>query len=177
MDFIKLMFPPIPNVGLTTEIASSGAATTEIYVTQVPPGVSVGSSIGIGTETLEILNIYPDKNVFRVNRGLPGTGHAIGVAVSFKPKTFIIDKKVDYFESKVNNKVYFNPQESVGFGTTAGTGREVSYSFGEEIITGSIPTQRISIKNHPFETNQRITFNQKWQFCYFNFNISYRNTI
>ena len=60
----------------------------------------------------------------------------------------------------MNNKVYFNPQESVGFGTTAGTGRKVSYSFGEEIITGSIPTQRISIKNHPFETNQRITFNQ-----------------
>jgi len=158
--FYKINVPPIPNVGLTTEIASSGAATTEIYVTQVPPGVSVGSSIGIGTETLEILNVYPDKNVFRVNRGLPGTGHTIGVAVSFKPKTFIIDKKVDYFESKVNNKVYFNPQESVGFGTTAGTGRKVSYSFGEEIITGSIPTQRISIKNHPFETNQRITFNQ-----------------
>ena len=158
--FYKINVPPIPNVGLTTEIVSSGAATTEIYVTQVPPGVSVGSSVGIGTETLEILNVYPDKNVFRVNRGLPGTGHTIGVAVSFKPKTFLIDKKVDYFDSKVNNRVYFNPQESVGFGTTAGIGRKVSYSFGEEIITGSIPTQRISIKNHPFETNQRITFSQ-----------------
>ena len=36
--FYKINVPPIPNVGLTTEIASSGAATTEIYVTQVPPG-------------------------------------------------------------------------------------------------------------------------------------------
>ena len=94
-------------MGLTTEIASSGAATTEIYVTQVPPGVSVGSSVGIGTETLEILNVYPDKNVFRVNRGLPGTGHTIGVAVSFKPKTFIIDNRI-----KLYNKTY-NPQKSL----------------------------------------------------------------
>jgi len=158
--YYKIDVSPISNVGLTTEIVSSGAATTEIYVTQIPPGVSVGSSIGIGTETLEILNIYPDKNVFRVNRGLPETGHAIGVAVSFKPKTFTIDKKVDYFESELNNRIYFNPQESVGFGTTAGTGRNVSYSFGQEVIVGSIPTQRISIKGHPFTTNQKLTFSQ-----------------
>ena len=157
--YYKINVPSISTVGLGTSI-SAGAGTTEIYVTRIPPGVSVGSSIGIGTETLEILNVYPDKNVFRVNRGLPGTGHTIGVAVSFKPKTFIIDKKVDYFESELNNRIYFNPQESVGFGTTAGLGYEVSYSFGEEIITGSIPTQRISIKGHPFTTNQKLTFSQ-----------------
>jgi len=158
--YYKINVPSISNVGLTTEIVSSGAATTEIYVTQIPSGVSVGSSIGIGTETLEILNVYQDKNVFRVNRSLPGTAHTIGVAVSFKPKTLIIDQKIDYFDSKVNNKVYFNPQESVGFGTVAGIGYNVTYSFGEEVIVGSIPTQRISIKDHPFETNQRLTFNR-----------------
>ena len=29
----------------------------------------VNSTIGIGTETLEILNVYRDKNVIRVQRG------------------------------------------------------------------------------------------------------------
>ena len=76
----------------------------------------------IGTETLEVLNIYPDKSIFRVKRGNSGIAHTVGTAVSFKPKTFTIDQNVDYFESKVNNRMYFNPQESVGFGTTAGTG-------------------------------------------------------
>jgi hypothetical protein len=156
----KISVPFIPNVGLTTEIASSGAATTEIYVTQIPTGVSVGSSVGIGTEILEILNVYPDKNIFRVSRGLPGIAHTIGVAVSFKPKTLTINKNVDYFDSKVNNRIYFNPQESVGFGTTAGLGYEVSYSFGQEVITKSIPTQSISIENHSLQTNQRLTFSQ-----------------
>ena len=61
---------------------------------------------------------------------------------------------------KLNNRIYFNPQESVGFGTTAGLGYEVSYSFGQEVITKSIPTQSISIENHSLQTNQRLTFSQ-----------------
>ena len=54
-DYYQIDVPSIPNSGLTTEIAASSGDTTEIYVTQIPPGVSVGSSIGIGTETLEVL--------------------------------------------------------------------------------------------------------------------------
>ena len=159
-DSFKVNIPFISNAGLTAEVASSGAATTEIYVSQIPAGVSAGSSIGIGTETLEVLNIYSDKSIFRVKRGNSGIAHTVGTAVSFKSKTFTIDQNVDYFESKVNNRMYFNPQESVGFGTTAGTGHNVSYSFGQEVISGSIPTQRISIKDHFLQTNQKLTFSQ-----------------
>ena len=36
----------------------------------------------------------------------------------------------------------------------------VSYSFGQEVISGSIPTQRISIKDHFLQTNQKLTFSQ-----------------
>ena len=129
-DSFKVNVPFISNAGLTAEVASSGAATTEIYVTQIPAGVSAGSSIGIGTETLEVLNVYPDKSIFRVKRGHSwDCTYRIGAAVSFKPKTFTIDQNVDYFESKVNNRMYFNPQESVGFGTTAGTGHECIIFF------------------------------------------------
>ena len=156
----KIKVPIIPTIGITTEIGGTGAATTEIYVTQIPSGISVGSSIEIGTETLEILNIYPNKNIFRVKRGDSGIAHTVGTAVSFKPKTFTINQNVDYFVSKVNNRFYFNPQESVGFGTTAGLGYEVSYPFGQEVISGSIPTQRISIKDHSLQTNQKLTFSQ-----------------
>ena len=156
----KINVPFIPNIKLTTEIVSSGAATTEIYVSQIPTAISAGSSIGIGSEILEILNIYPDKNIFRVKRGNSGIAHTVGTSVSFKSKTFTIDQNINYFESKVNDRFYFNPQESVGFGTTAGIGYDVSYSFGQGVINGSIPTQRISIKNHSLQTNQKLTFSQ-----------------
>ena len=158
-DYFQINVPTIPNSGLTTEITSSGAGTTEIYVTQIPPGVSVGSSIGIGTETLEILNVYQNKNVFRVKRGDSGIAHTVGTAVSFKTKSFTIDKKLDYFDSKPNDRVYFNPRESVGVGTTSGVGYSTSFAFGNETITGSIPTRRISLEDHPFQTNQKLTFN------------------
>ena len=155
----KIEVVSIPNVGLTTQI-SAGAATTEIYVSSLPSGIRVLDTIGIGTETLTILNLYDDKNVIRVERGLPTIAHTVGTAVSFRTRRFLIDKKVDYFDSKLVDNVYFNPTESVGVGTTAGVGHEVSYSFGQETITGSIPTQRISLDNHPFETNQRLIFNR-----------------
>ena len=158
-DLFKVNVSSIGNIGLTTQITSSGAASTEIYVTNIPTGVSVGNSIGIGTETLQILNIFSDKNILRVRRGLPGTSHNVGSAVSFKINSFTIDSKLDYFESKLNQKIYFNPRESVGVGTIVGVGSDISFNFGNEIISRSIQTQRIYIEDHPFATNQRITFN------------------
>jgi len=159
----KIELVSIPNVGLTTEI-SVGSGGTEIYVTNIPSGViispDVNSTIGIGTETLEILNLYPDKNVIRVKRGLTGTAHTVGMAVTFNQVKFLVDKKVDFFESKISDRVYFNPIESVGIGITSGIGIEVTYSFGNETITGSVPTQRISLPNHPFKTNQKLEFDK-----------------
>ena len=158
-NLFKVNVSPIQNVGLTTQITSSGAASTEIYVTDIPIGVSVGNSIGIGTETLQILNIFSDKNILRVKRGLPSISHNVGSAVSFKINSFTIDSKLDYFKSKLNQKIYFNPKESIGVGTIVGVGSDISFNFGNEVISRSIQTQRIYIENHPFSTNQRIVFN------------------
>ena len=167
----KVDFINIPNVGLTTEIKANSGVTTEIYVTSIPPDIenylaptdpsgSGGSTIGIGTEVLEILNVYRDKNIIRVHRGKIGTAHTVGMAVTFNLTRFTIDADVDYFESRTHQRVNFNPVESVGIGTTAGIGVEVTYSFGNEIITGSVPTQRISLPDHPFKTNDKLVFDR-----------------
>jgi len=147
------------SVGLTTAIVASGAASTEIYVSNIPTGVSAGSSIGIGTETLQVLNVFKNKNILRVQRGLSGTSHEVGSLVLFKNNSFTIDSKLNYFKSKVNQKVYFNSQESIGVGTISGISSNVSFNFGNQIISRSIPTQRIYIEDHPFSTNQLIIFN------------------
>ena len=136
--------------------ASPGAATTEIYVSQIPSSVSVGSSVGIGSETLQVLNILPNLNILRVKRGLVGTSHTATTKVAYIPDSFTISADVDYFESSVNDKVYFNPKESVGLGTTVGISSSMTFDFGDSSVTRDIPTQRIYIENHPFTTNQPV---------------------
>jgi len=142
---------------LNTDISSVGIVT-DIYVSKVPENISIGSSIGIGTETFSLLNVFRNQSILRVERGSEGTSHTAPSTVSFIPDTFTIEKSIDYFDSSSNNLVYFNPNQSVGVGTTSGIGVAVTFNIGiqtNNII--SIPTQSIFLPNHPFKTNQAVT--------------------
>ena len=143
-----------------TEAIVSGTAgvTTEIYVANIPENVSVGSSITIGSETCEVLEVFNNLNVLKIERGLTGVSHTATSIVNFKPDSLIIDSPLEFFDSKVNDKVYFNPQESVGVGTTAGFFNTVTFQFGSGTVTRDIPTKSIILENHPFENNQPIRF-------------------
>ena len=137
---------------------STVGLTTEVYVTQLPESVSVGSSIVIGTETLQVLEVFRNLNILKVKRGSTGVSHTATTQINFIPDSFTIFQNIDYFESRVNNKVYFNPKESVGIGTTAGITNTITSQFGDSTITRNIPTQGIYIENHPFTNNQRVVF-------------------
>ena len=142
---------------LTKTLPSSGLVT-DIHVSTIP-NISVGSSIGIGTETLSILNVFPNQNVIRVSRSITGISHSETTSVNFSPDSCIINASSDYFESNSNNLVYFNPKNSIGVGTTSGIGIAVTFNIGiqtNNVI--SIPTQSIYIPNHPFKNNQAIIF-------------------
>jgi len=144
--------------GIGTILASSGI-TTEIYVSSIPESVSIGSSIGIGTETLKVLDIYRNLKILRVERGLTGIAHTIPFKISYLPDSFIINKSINSFDSKLNNKVYFNPKESIGFGTISGISSSVTFGFGiSDSIVRNIPTQRIYIEKHPFTEGQEVVF-------------------
>jgi len=155
-------------IGITSEYSTvvrdipqaASIGSTEIYVSQIPNSISVGSSIGIGTEILKVLNIFENKNILRVQRGLTGAGssHDASSTISLIPDSFTISKNLDYFESKVNDKVYFNPKESVGVGTTVGTSNLVTFSLADLTISRDIPIKGIYLENHPFATNQKVLF-------------------
>ena len=138
--------------------ASTVGLATEIYVTQLPESVSVGSSIGIGTETLSVLEVFQNLNILKVKRGSTGVSHTATTQINFIPDSFTISQNIDSFESKVNDKVYFNPKQSVGVGTTSGITNAVTLQFGGSTITRNIPTQGIYIENHPFANNQQVIF-------------------
>jgi predicted RNA-binding protein with TRAM domain len=137
---------------------STAGLTTEIYVTQLPSSISVGSSIAIETETLQVLEVFKNLNIVKVKRGSTGVSHTATTQINFIPDSFAISQNIDYFDSKVNNKVYFNPKQSVGVGTTAGITNSIALQLGDSTITRNIPTQGIYIENHPFTNNQGVIF-------------------
>ena len=137
---------------------SLAGVVTDVYVSAIPDNISTGSSITIEQETLSVLNVFNELNVIRVVRESTGLAHTAPIAVNFIPDSFTINHKTDYFDSKVNEKIYFNPKQSVGVGTTSGIGISLTYTVGTKNYQISVPTQSIFIPNHPFQTNQEVTF-------------------
>ena len=148
---------------LSTITASPSAGfTTEIFVSNIPSSIAVGSSIGIGTETLKVLNIYKNLNILTIQRDINdlafGTIHPEGSKVEYLTNKFTINKSILKFDSKVNQKVFFNPKKAIGLGVNDGEASEVTFSFAGQEIKRNIPTKQIFIENHPFKTNQKIKF-------------------
>jgi len=156
----KISVPYKNSVAISSISAATSIGGTEIYVSKIPENISIGSSIGIGTETLKVLGLYKNRNIIRVERGLISVPHEANSIITFIPDSFTIDKSVEFFDSKINDIVYFNPLESVGFGTTVGTSYLTTLDFGDvNGIERSIPTRSIYLENHPFKNNQRVIYN------------------
>lgn len=156
--YYKVGFTSYYSNVLETIPSSTVGVTTEIYASQIPENISIGSSIAINNEILSVIQVFKNLNILRVKRGLTGVSHTATSPINFIPNSFTISKNIDYFDSKLNDKVYFNPVESVGIGTTTGITNSVTFKFGDSNITRSIPTKGIYIENHPFKDNQQVVF-------------------
>ena len=142
---------------------STAGIVTDIYLARIPESVSAGSSIGIGTEKLFVLNTFRDRSILRVKRGVVGSGntanHVLGGLVQTIPQTFdISSSNIGEFVSRRNNLVYFNPAEAVGVAVTSGGSVSIgkSYTIGELAKVISIPAKGIFLPNHPFKDNQEV---------------------
>jgi hypothetical protein len=151
-------------IGLTTyttildkdipNFASTGIVT-DIYLTSIPENISIGSSIQIENEIFSIVNVYSNFGILRVDRSSAGVSHTQTTPVYFLPDSFTVNKTTEYFDSQNNSKIYFNPTESVGVGTTSGSGINVNYKIGITTYIAFVPTQSIFLPNHQFKTNQQ----------------------
>jgi hypothetical protein len=131
-------------------------AVADLYVSHIPQSVSIGSSISIDSEILEVLNIFSNDSILRVRRSDVGAAHTISTPVNILPNRFNIPVKLSYFDSKLNDKVFFNPKQSVGLGTTAGSSINLNYIIGSVSKEISVPVQSIYLPNHPFKTGQEV---------------------
>ena len=148
-----LLYQEIPN-------STTTGVVTDIYVSNIPSLISVGSSIGIGTEKLRILNTFDSNNILRVKRGAVSGVHTVGTQIDLIPNTFTLQNSgfaATDFNSKLNNEIFFNPHESIGVGTVVGLGSTAFSTLGEVRKVVSTPLQSIRLPNHPFKTNQKVT--------------------
>ena len=145
---------------LLKEIPSNNSSgiVTDIYVASIPNSMSIGSTIGIGTENLSILNIFDDRKIVRVKRGVTGSAHTTTSFGFVYPGIISLGIESEYFDSNLNKKYYFNPNQAIGVGTTSGIGIAVTYTVGEISTQVNIPTQSIYLPNHKFYTSERVVF-------------------
>ena len=134
---------------------------TDLKVTVVPPNVSAGDSIGIGTETMRIINAFPSEKIVRVERYAGFTTAATGAAVTYFTSEFTIPlSDLTPVDSEFQQLYYFNPKEAVGVGTTVGFSTSVSVSLNGVTKTRSILSKSIYIGQHDLKNNDIITFNK-----------------
>ena len=140
---------------------------TDIYASSIPKNISIGSTVAIGVTNQEIVkinNIFRERKVLRIERLVnPGTGHTESESISKLADSFTIPLNSEYFDSRKNDKVYFNPLEAVGIGTTAGFDQSKKYRIGDVQYDVSVPHQSIYIPSHPFKDNQEVTFTTSTQ--------------
>jgi hypothetical protein len=156
---------PTDNFSLTDNVAAEavGGMTTDLPISNIPEFLRPNSEIEINDETLTVLNVYKPlniagrfNNILRAVRGTSGSGHTVGAAITVKSSQITFSFNGPTLDSKVNDVVYFNPTEAVGFGTTLGIAIDTDYAIGGITTDRSIPTYSIYLEDHPFTDNQPI---------------------
>ena len=90
-----------------TPAINAAGIVTDVFVSTVP-NISVGSTIGIGTARLSVLNVFPDRRVIRAI-----TEHTAGIHTASTELVEISDKfsislTTPYFESKLDDKIFLS---------------------------------------------------------------------
>ena len=177
-------------VGVSSEkfaivgLGTIGVAVGDTSITGLVTFFNVSSSLldsniipndilGIGTEQVKVLNVDKENSRFRVLRevnGTVGSTHTIGSILSEVPRRFEINSgfKTRYAFQK-NKEIYFEPQETVGLGTTAvGIGSVLQFdSFGLNTVglgttfgssSLAVPIKSLYFKDHNLKTGDLLTY-------------------
>ena len=142
--------------------------TTYIYTTGFLdyPYIRENDILGIGnTEKVKVLNIDKSGRRIKVLRAIDGTvGFAYSASIILKenPRKFTVNTgfKTDY-SYLPNREIYFDPNESVGVGTSAiaGLGSTAVFSMpGLGATQVFVPYQQIYLPNHGLKTGEKVTY-------------------
>lgn len=156
------------NVGLSTysttlssplsNTSTTGIVTT-IGISYFPTNISIGTTIKIDSELMEVVEVFNSKLALKVKRSSSGVAHTSTTRIDILPNKFLIkDSKlnVPFFDSQLNKKVYFSTTDSVAIGTDVGITSSLSTYINGTNYTREIPNQSIYLENHPFTNNEKV---------------------
>ena len=120
--------------------------------------------LGIGTEKVKVLNI--DKlnsriKVLRCHENTVGASHSIFDSLFEYSRKFLINEYSPINNYSTNREFYFNPQETLGIGSSFGTGVGTILYFsnpGSGVTSKFIPTKSLYFKDHNLETNDKLVY-------------------
>ena len=164
------------DVGIGTSGATGIVTTITLANSGSNPQIYVNDIVGIGTERLTVLSINAQNNEYRVRRqaGLV-TSHDAGefLHVDQSRFTFTVGVKTD-LSTDINRKIVFNPQNSIGIGTTVvvqsvagvGTTTVIRVKANDGTIlndhqlppSGSTADNSISITNHGLLSGAKLKY-------------------
>ena len=166
------------DVGIGTSGATGITTTLNLELSGSSDAISVDDVLIVGStpERLRVLSIDRGNNNYRVRRqaGLV-TSHAAGelLTVDQRKFTFIVGVKTD-LSIDPNKKIVFNPQNSIGIGTTVvvqsvagvGTTTVIRVKSNDGTIltnhqlppSGSTADNSVTIANHGFRTGEKLVY-------------------
>jgi len=138
------------------------------------PNIKENDIYQVQSEQIKVLNIDPLNSRIRVLRNYNNTSglttYAAGIALTEKTRKLQLNFGISStsYQYDLNRQLYFNPQESVGLGTTAGVGIVSTIYFsnpgagitnpGVGIASIKIPTQTIYLQNHQLNTGDSLIY-------------------
>ena len=155
---------------LDTAISASSATGIATYLNLTGylryPHIVENDILGIGTESVKVLNVDSDLSrvrVLREHNSTVGTAHTANSLVSQKLRKFNFNasSKIENSKLNLNRELYFNPKEAIGLGTISGVGIGSTLSFsnpGTGISEIFIPTKALYFKEHGLNTGDILTY-------------------
>ena len=129
------------------------------------PAIRPNDILGIGTETVKVLNIEPDLGKVRVLRaynGVTGVSHTVTSILLEQPRKLSVQAGINSsYEWKQNTQIYFEPKETVGINTLSGVGIGSTLRFsnpGVGLTMLYVKTKEMYLPNHNLITGDKLTY-------------------
>ena len=129
------------------------------------PTIRSNDLLGIGTETVKVLNVEEDLSRIRVLRainGVTGVSHTVTTEILEDPRKLTVNAGFNTaYNYRINKQVYFEPKESVGVSTLGGVGIGSTLVFsnpGIGLTQLFVRSKQMYLPKHGLKTGDQLTY-------------------
>jgi hypothetical protein len=140
-------------------LAAPGVNYLEVDGGLTYPNIKENDVYTLDNEKIKVLNIEPKSSRIRVLRGFDSTGvtsHFASTVLTENSNKIILDYPSENFNYKINSEYYFDPTESIGFGTERT--KVVFANPGAGVTTLTFNPRSIYLNNNKLQTGNLVEY-------------------